>query len=162
MLTVVNCWQLQTKKGLQISIILIFSICCDDVCVCFAVFQLISLLPRAHRNVFRYLLAFLKELLKHSHNNNLTASLIGKCYPCSISQRWSRVGSVNWFSSDNIICLKADLNAEGSFFKGSLFSHAELQERRWLKDFTFHKWLHSSHAFFLSLHCVSLDLKEKC
>uniref|UniRef100_A0A3P9HVD0 phosphoinositide 5-phosphatase n=1 Tax=Oryzias latipes TaxID=8090 RepID=A0A3P9HVD0_ORYLA len=38
--------------------------------------QLISLLPRAHRNVFRYLLAFLKELLKHSHNNNLTASLI--------------------------------------------------------------------------------------
>uniref|UniRef100_A0A672FZ32 phosphoinositide 5-phosphatase n=1 Tax=Salarias fasciatus TaxID=181472 RepID=A0A672FZ32_SALFA len=40
--------------------------------------QLISQLPRAHRNVFRYLMAFLKELLKHSHNNNLTASLIGK------------------------------------------------------------------------------------
>uniref|UniRef100_A0A8C4E7K7 phosphoinositide 5-phosphatase n=1 Tax=Dicentrarchus labrax TaxID=13489 RepID=A0A8C4E7K7_DICLA len=39
--------------------------------------QLISQLPRAHRNVFRYLMAFLKELLKHSHNNNLTASLIG-------------------------------------------------------------------------------------
>uniref|UniRef100_A0A667ZDK1 phosphoinositide 5-phosphatase n=1 Tax=Myripristis murdjan TaxID=586833 RepID=A0A667ZDK1_9TELE len=39
--------------------------------------QLISQLPRAHRNVFRYLLAFLRELLKHSHNNNLTASLIG-------------------------------------------------------------------------------------
>uniref|UniRef100_A0A668A152 phosphoinositide 5-phosphatase n=1 Tax=Myripristis murdjan TaxID=586833 RepID=A0A668A152_9TELE len=38
--------------------------------------QLISQLPRAHRNVFRYLLAFLRELLKHSHNNNLTASLI--------------------------------------------------------------------------------------
>nr|XP_020448047.1 inositol polyphosphate 5-phosphatase OCRL-1 isoform X3 [Monopterus albus] len=37
--------------------------------------QLISQLPRAHRNVFRYLMAFLKELLKHSHNNNLTASL---------------------------------------------------------------------------------------
>lgn len=39
--------------------------------------QLISQLPRAHRNVFRYLMAFLKELLKHSNNNNLTASLIG-------------------------------------------------------------------------------------
>uniref|UniRef100_A0A8D0A756 phosphoinositide 5-phosphatase n=1 Tax=Sander lucioperca TaxID=283035 RepID=A0A8D0A756_SANLU len=39
--------------------------------------QLISQLARAHRNVFRYLMAFLKELLKHSHNNNLTASLIG-------------------------------------------------------------------------------------
>ena len=35
------------------------------------------MLPRAHRNVFRYLMAFLKELLKHSYNNNLTASLIG-------------------------------------------------------------------------------------
>ncbi|CAG08363.1 unnamed protein product, partial [Tetraodon nigroviridis] len=39
--------------------------------------QLISQLSSAHRNVFRYLMAFLKELLKHSHNNNLTASLLG-------------------------------------------------------------------------------------
>uniref|UniRef100_A0A8C5B5K0 phosphoinositide 5-phosphatase n=1 Tax=Gadus morhua TaxID=8049 RepID=A0A8C5B5K0_GADMO len=39
--------------------------------------QLVSQLPRAHRNVFRYLMAFLRELLKHSHSNNLTASLIG-------------------------------------------------------------------------------------
>uniref|UniRef100_A0A671WBP7 phosphoinositide 5-phosphatase n=1 Tax=Sparus aurata TaxID=8175 RepID=A0A671WBP7_SPAAU len=38
--------------------------------------QLISQLPRAHRNVFRYLMAFLKELLKHSHNNNLTATTL--------------------------------------------------------------------------------------
>ncbi|XP_069387541.1 inositol polyphosphate 5-phosphatase OCRL isoform X3 [Paralichthys olivaceus] len=42
--------------------------------------QLISQLPRAHRNVFRYLMAFLKELLKHSHNNNLTASLIASLF----------------------------------------------------------------------------------
>ncbi|XP_033948412.1 inositol polyphosphate 5-phosphatase OCRL isoform X2 [Pseudochaenichthys georgianus] len=42
--------------------------------------QLISQLPRAHRNVFRYLMAFLKELLKHSHNNNLTASLIATLF----------------------------------------------------------------------------------
>lgn len=42
--------------------------------------QLISQLPRAHRNVFRYLMAFLKELLKHSHNNNLTANLIATLF----------------------------------------------------------------------------------
>uniref|UniRef100_A0AAY4C9Y9 phosphoinositide 5-phosphatase n=1 Tax=Denticeps clupeoides TaxID=299321 RepID=A0AAY4C9Y9_9TELE len=40
--------------------------------------QLISQLPRAHRNVFRYLMAFLRELLKHSQDNNLNAtSLFG-------------------------------------------------------------------------------------
>ncbi|KAL0973658.1 hypothetical protein UPYG_G00207980 [Umbra pygmaea] len=42
--------------------------------------QLISQLPRAHRNVFRYLMAFLKELLKYAHNNNLTASLIATLF----------------------------------------------------------------------------------
>nr|XP_057931305.1 inositol polyphosphate 5-phosphatase OCRL isoform X1 [Doryrhamphus excisus] len=42
--------------------------------------QLISQLPRAHRNVFRYLMAFLKELLKHAHNNNLTAGLIATLF----------------------------------------------------------------------------------
>ncbi|KAJ8348753.1 hypothetical protein SKAU_G00273420 [Synaphobranchus kaupii] len=42
--------------------------------------QLISLLPRAHRNVFRYLMAFLRELLKFSHQNNLTASLIAPLF----------------------------------------------------------------------------------
>ncbi|XP_017263815.1 inositol polyphosphate 5-phosphatase OCRL isoform X2 [Kryptolebias marmoratus] len=42
--------------------------------------QLISQLPRAHRNVFRYLMAFLRELLKHSHNNNLTANLVATLF----------------------------------------------------------------------------------
>uniref|UniRef100_A0A8C6K4A4 phosphoinositide 5-phosphatase n=1 Tax=Nothobranchius furzeri TaxID=105023 RepID=A0A8C6K4A4_NOTFU len=42
--------------------------------------QLISQLPRAHRNVFRYLMAFLRELLKHSTNNNLTASLVATLF----------------------------------------------------------------------------------
>lgn len=42
--------------------------------------QLISQLPRAHRNVFRYLMAFLKELLKYAHNNNLTANLIATLF----------------------------------------------------------------------------------
>lgn len=51
-----------------------------DLCLHFDNQQLISQLPRAHRNVFRYLMAFLKELLKHAHNNNLTASLIGMQY----------------------------------------------------------------------------------
>lgn len=40
--------------------------------------QLISQLPRAHRNVFRYLMAFLRELLKHSFDNNLNANLLGE------------------------------------------------------------------------------------
>ncbi|KAL2077383.1 hypothetical protein ACEWY4_026887 [Coilia grayii] len=42
--------------------------------------QLISQLPRAHRNVFRYLMAFLRELLKHSLDNNLTASLLASLF----------------------------------------------------------------------------------
>ncbi|XP_056155774.1 inositol polyphosphate 5-phosphatase OCRL isoform X5 [Lampris incognitus] len=42
--------------------------------------QLISQLPRAHRNVFRYLMAFLRELLKYSNSNNLTASLIATLF----------------------------------------------------------------------------------
>ncbi|XP_037531653.1 inositol polyphosphate 5-phosphatase OCRL [Nematolebias whitei] len=42
--------------------------------------QLVTQLPRAHRNVFRYLMAFLKELLKHSHNNNLTANLVATLF----------------------------------------------------------------------------------
>ncbi|XP_029582285.1 inositol polyphosphate 5-phosphatase OCRL-1 isoform X2 [Salmo trutta] len=42
--------------------------------------QLISQLPRAHRNVFRYLMAFLKELLKYAYNNNLTANLIATLF----------------------------------------------------------------------------------
>ncbi|XP_064206563.1 inositol polyphosphate 5-phosphatase OCRL-like isoform X3 [Anguilla rostrata] len=42
--------------------------------------QLITQLPRAHRNVFRYLMAFLRELLKFSHQNNLTPSLIAPLF----------------------------------------------------------------------------------
>ncbi|XDV37270.1 hypothetical protein PO909_006899 [Leuciscus waleckii] len=42
--------------------------------------QLISQLPRAHRNVFRYLMAFLRELLKHSFDNNLNANLLATLF----------------------------------------------------------------------------------
>ncbi|XP_056625080.1 inositol polyphosphate 5-phosphatase OCRL isoform X1 [Triplophysa dalaica] len=42
--------------------------------------QLISQLPRAHRNVFRYLLAFLRELLKHSIDNNLNVNLLASLF----------------------------------------------------------------------------------
>lgn len=42
--------------------------------------QLISQLPRAHRNVFRYLLAFLRELLKHSIDNNLNGNLLATLF----------------------------------------------------------------------------------
>lgn len=42
--------------------------------------QVISQLPRCHRNVFRYLMAFLRELLKYTSDNNLTASLIATVF----------------------------------------------------------------------------------
>uniref|UniRef100_A0A672NIA1 phosphoinositide 5-phosphatase n=1 Tax=Sinocyclocheilus grahami TaxID=75366 RepID=A0A672NIA1_SINGR len=42
-------------------------------------------LPRAHRNVFRYLMAFLRELLKHSIDNNLNANLLGESVTFSSS-----------------------------------------------------------------------------
>uniref|UniRef100_A0A8C5PR65 phosphoinositide 5-phosphatase n=1 Tax=Leptobrachium leishanense TaxID=445787 RepID=A0A8C5PR65_9ANUR len=40
--------------------------------------QVISHLPRCHRNVFRYLMAFLRELLKYTGENNLSANMIEK------------------------------------------------------------------------------------
>ncbi|KAK1167474.1 inositol polyphosphate 5-phosphatase OCRL-like isoform X2 [Acipenser oxyrinchus oxyrinchus] len=42
--------------------------------------QVISLLPRAHRNVFRYIMAFLRELLKYSEDNNLNANMIATLF----------------------------------------------------------------------------------
>ncbi|MGH0174677.1 UNVERIFIED_CONTAM: hypothetical protein FKN15_068913 [Acipenser sinensis] len=42
--------------------------------------QVISQLPRAHRNVFRYIMAFLRELLKYSEDNNLNASMIATLF----------------------------------------------------------------------------------
>lgn len=40
--------------------------------------QVISQLPRCHRNVFRYLMAFLRELLKFSEYNSVNSNMIGK------------------------------------------------------------------------------------
>uniref|UniRef100_A0A669Q7R2 phosphoinositide 5-phosphatase n=1 Tax=Phasianus colchicus TaxID=9054 RepID=A0A669Q7R2_PHACC len=40
--------------------------------------QVISQLPRCHRSVFRYLISFLRELLKYSEDNNVSATMIGK------------------------------------------------------------------------------------
>lgn len=42
--------------------------------------QVISQLPRCHRNVFRYLMSFLRELLKFTSDNNLNASLIATVF----------------------------------------------------------------------------------
>ncbi|XP_035266043.1 inositol polyphosphate 5-phosphatase OCRL-like isoform X1 [Anguilla anguilla] len=42
--------------------------------------QLISQLPRVHRNVFRYLMSFLRELLKYSHSNNLNANFLATLF----------------------------------------------------------------------------------
>uniref|UniRef100_A0A8B9TTU2 phosphoinositide 5-phosphatase n=1 Tax=Anas platyrhynchos TaxID=8839 RepID=A0A8B9TTU2_ANAPL len=48
--------------------------------------QVISQLPRCHRSVFRYLMSFLRELLKYSDDNNVTATMIGKAEaaPCPL------------------------------------------------------------------------------
>ncbi|CAH2314847.1 inositol polyphosphate 5-phosphatase OCRL-1 isoform X1 [Pelobates cultripes] len=42
--------------------------------------QVISHLPRCHRNVFRYLMAFLRELLKYTGENNLSANMIATVF----------------------------------------------------------------------------------
>ncbi|XP_043560610.1 inositol polyphosphate 5-phosphatase OCRL isoform X2 [Chiloscyllium plagiosum] len=42
--------------------------------------QLISQLPRSHRNVFKYLMAFLRELLKHSEENKLDARMLATLF----------------------------------------------------------------------------------
>ena len=43
-------------------------------------FQIILQIPEYHRNVFRYLASFLKELLSRSQNNNLDIKFLGKYY----------------------------------------------------------------------------------
>ena len=43
-------------------------------------FQIILQIPEYHRNVFRYLTSFLKELLSRSQNNNLDIKFLGKYY----------------------------------------------------------------------------------
>nr|XP_009671366.1 PREDICTED: inositol polyphosphate 5-phosphatase OCRL-1 [Struthio camelus australis] len=42
--------------------------------------QVISQLPRCHRSVFRYLMSFLRELLKYSEDNNVSASMIATLF----------------------------------------------------------------------------------
>lgn len=42
--------------------------------------QVISQLPRCHRNVFRYLMAFLRELLKFSDYNNVSTNMIATLF----------------------------------------------------------------------------------
>ncbi|NWX91036.1 OCRL phosphatase, partial [Nothoprocta pentlandii] len=42
--------------------------------------QVISQLPRCHRNVFRYLMSFLRELLKYSEDNNVSANMIATLF----------------------------------------------------------------------------------
>ncbi|XP_077163350.1 inositol polyphosphate 5-phosphatase OCRL isoform X1 [Paroedura picta] len=42
--------------------------------------QVICQLPRSHRNVFRYLMAFLRELLKYSEDNNVSANMLATLF----------------------------------------------------------------------------------
>lgn len=41
--------------------------------------QVIFQLPRCHRSVFRYLMSFLRELLRYSEDNNVSVAMIGEC-----------------------------------------------------------------------------------
>ena len=56
----------------------------DNLCLFFSYdvnlfsLQVISMLPRCHQNVFNYLSAFLRELLRNSANNRLDVSILGK------------------------------------------------------------------------------------
>uniref|UniRef100_A0A8D0HFU7 phosphoinositide 5-phosphatase n=1 Tax=Sphenodon punctatus TaxID=8508 RepID=A0A8D0HFU7_SPHPU len=42
--------------------------------------QVICQLPRCHQNVFRYLMAFLRELLKYSKDNNVSANMLATLF----------------------------------------------------------------------------------
>ncbi|XP_061454303.1 inositol polyphosphate 5-phosphatase OCRL isoform X2 [Rhineura floridana] len=42
--------------------------------------QVICQLPRSHRNVFRYVMAFLRELLKYSETNNVSANMLATLF----------------------------------------------------------------------------------
>ncbi|XP_064422691.1 inositol polyphosphate 5-phosphatase OCRL isoform X1 [Latimeria chalumnae] len=42
--------------------------------------QVISHLPRCHKNVFRYLMAFLRELLNYTDSNNLNANMLATLF----------------------------------------------------------------------------------
>uniref|UniRef100_A0A674E6S7 phosphoinositide 5-phosphatase n=1 Tax=Salmo trutta TaxID=8032 RepID=A0A674E6S7_SALTR len=56
--------------------------CCSNTSQCKKV---VSLLPRCHKNVFNYIAAFLRELLKHSTHNNLDVNILGKKGHCRLS-----------------------------------------------------------------------------
>lgn len=52
--------------------------------VFFSSTQIISNLPECHKNVFEYLMAFLRELLKNSGKNNLDVNILGKASKITI------------------------------------------------------------------------------
>ncbi|KAG2463704.1 OCRL phosphatase, partial [Polypterus senegalus] len=61
--------------------------------------EVISQLSRVHRNVFRYLMAFLRELLKYSQYNNLNANMIGNMSLFRISSYRRQFEEKTWIPS---------------------------------------------------------------
>lgn len=53
----------------------------------FSPLQIISDLPGCHKNVFEYLMAFLRELLKNSERNHLDVNILGKAQNNHFVQR---------------------------------------------------------------------------
>lgn len=50
--------------------------------------QVISMLPQCHQNVFNYLTAFLRELLKHTSNNRLDFNILCKANGTLLFYLW--------------------------------------------------------------------------
>lgn len=46
--------------------------------MCFSKTQVINEMKESHRKVFYYLIAFMRELLRHSHYNRLDNKIIGE------------------------------------------------------------------------------------
>lgn len=61
--------------------------------------QIISMLPQCHQNVFNYLTAFLRELLKHMASNRLDITILCKAKGTSLFNLWISCYFKIWFKA---------------------------------------------------------------
>lgn len=85
-----QCERVSKKKKPAVhrcSVLIYSEMCCAvKLNSAFSSPQVISMLPLCHRNVFNYLAAFLRELLKNSASNRLDVNILGK--------NWFRLRSI--------------------------------------------------------------------
>lgn len=65
--------------------------------------QVISMLPQCHQNVFNYLAAFLRELLKNSASNRLDVNILGKKGSRLHFSLWSEEKLTNQWMNKNFV-----------------------------------------------------------